>query len=284
MTQRVRIYIATPNSGDEAIALQACEQYAKARGWAGYYTEGMTRAGIKSETFVRVSTPGEAISEVLGQLSGGDVLLVPSISHLGSKPSAVQEVLSKVIAKGTQLHAIDLGGRAEGHLLGIFAGLATAQSLETELTSLEADYAAEVARHTEEMETFREDLMMKFLREGVTVVAPQSANGNGHAALTSDQAPGVEHPPGVELQHQESPGVQVKSLRAKKNMSLQQLSDASGVSKSQLHRIEKGEPVSDQDMAAVLQALGAEAPQGAILSGNTEGKSNLGTLPPAEPA
>jgi DNA-binding Xre family transcriptional regulator len=273
MTQRVRIYIATPNSGDEAIALEACEQYCRARGWAGYYTEGMSRAGIKSETFVRVSTPGEAISEVLGQLSGGDVLLVPSISHLGTKPSEVQEVLSKIIAKGVQLHTIDLGGRAEGHLLGIFAGLATASGLETELAALASDYEAAEERHAEEMTAYRDYLMMKFLREGVTVVAP---NGNGHA--------NVEHPPGVELQHQESTGVQVKTLRAKRNMSLQQLSEQSGVSKSQLHRIEKGEPVSGEDMAAVLQALGVGVTQGATLLSDTEGKSSAYTLPatPAE--
>jgi DNA-binding XRE family transcriptional regulator len=270
MTQKARIYIASANASDEAIAVQACEEYVRARGWAGYFTEGMARTGIKSETFIRVPTPGDAIGEVLSALSGGDALVTPSISHLGTKPSEVQLVLSKIIAKGVQLHTLDLNGRAEGHLLGIFAGLATAQALEAELAALEADYQAAEARMAEEMAAFQEDLTMRFLREGVTVRA--QPNGNGHAA------------PGVELGHQDTTADMVRHARAKKNMSLQQLADTSGVSKSQLHRIEKGEPVSEEDMAAVLTALGVGVPQGAVPLDTGQGKSNAYTLNSAEPA
>jgi DNA-binding transcriptional regulator YiaG len=235
-----------------------------------YFTKGMERPGIKSEVFVRVDTPGKSIGEVLGMLTGGDALVIPSISHLGSKPSAIRAVVSQVISKGVQLHCLDLGGRAEAHWLGLCAGLDTAAGLEAELASLSADYEAAEARHAEELAQQREDLLMKFLHEGIAV----TAKPNGHAASAVEQSPGVEH--------HESPATNVRTLRAKKNMSLQQLSDASGVSKTQLHRIEGGETVPEQDMAAVLSALGVGAIQGAIPSSGSEGRSNPDTLPTVE--
>jgi DNA-binding XRE family transcriptional regulator len=259
MTQKVRIYIATPNASDEAIAVQACEEYCRARSWGQYYTSGMARTGIKSETFVRVPTPGEAIGEVLSTLSGGDALVTPSISHLGNKPSDIRAVLSTIIARGIQLHCLDLGGRAEGHWLGIMSGLDTASGLEAELATVKADYAAAQARMDQEIEQAREDITTELIREGIHIRVPSNGNGADHNL-----------------------GADIKHARIKRNLSQRQLGELVGISHTEVGRIEQHGTGKDIERVMAALEMGVGVTQGANLLSDTEGKSSAYTLPTTE--
>jgi DNA-binding transcriptional regulator YiaG len=218
-------YLLANSEAELMRAQHAAIQYGAARGWPK----------LPSESWGSVATkPGEYLPETLNTLAAGDVLLIPNVSVLGERPSQIEDVIRQTIGRGIRLHTLDLGD-INAHLPGLLAAFASCASVETELDTAVADLAAAEERHKEDLEQFQESLYQRVMSEGLTFTVGGKTNGaNGHANVGND----------------------IKSKREKMNLSQRQLAELSGVSHSQVQRIEqhgKGE-----GLEAVLKALGME--------------------------
>ena len=188
---------------------------------------------MTSEQFVIVCSPEEHAATTLATLSPGDALIVPSIKHLADTPSGVLWLLSQAAGKGIHLHAIDLGGPVVGHWLGVMAGLETAAAIEGEVENLRKDMADMEARHLQDIEQVRDDLLQQFLTEGVTLRA-SNGKGNGHAEPIKPE-----------------PHLDLKSIRSKLNLSQTQAAEKLGVGRSTYQRLEAGE----EDLNKIISAI-----------------------------
>jgi Helix-turn-helix domain len=209
---RMRVYIVAQSDNAAQHQQDAAIQYAKSRGWDWK---------IPSEAWSAIgSRPGEHLAETLSTLSPGDVLLISNPSSLSERPSEIDSIIRGAIGRGIRIHCLEPLGDINQFLPGLLAGLAAAAPVEAELQQTLADMSAMEARHKQDLEDYQHDLYEQIMRDGATfTVGKTNGSANGHAD--------------VEL------GSAIHSARSKRNLSLRQLAELSGVSHSQIQRLEQ---------------------------------------------
>jgi hypothetical protein len=206
------------------------------------YAEGRAWPKLPSESWGSVATkPGEYLPETLSTLAAGDVLLIPSVSVLGERPSQIETIVRQCIGRGVRLHTLDLGD-INAHLPGMFAAWASAADVEQELDRATADLAAAEERHAQDLKDFEETLYQRVMTEGVTINIGKAPNGNGHADVNVGDA--------------------IKSARAKRNLSMRQLGEMVGTSHAAIDRLER--TGRGEHLDAVLKVLGMEDTSGLL--------------------
>jgi Helix-turn-helix domain len=221
------VYILATNDAELMRAQAAAISYAQNRGWPKPPSEAWGSVATK---------PGEYLPETLATLAAGDVLLIPNVSVLGERPSQIEAIVRQCIGRGIRLHTLDLGD-VNQHLPGMFAAWTSAADVEAELDRTIADLAAAEERHAQDLKLQEHELYQRIMTEGVTIVPGKAGNGHGN---TESRALGD----------------QIKSARAKRNLSMRALADLAGCSHSEIDRMEKG--AGSEHLPAVLRALGME--------------------------
>jgi DNA invertase Pin-like site-specific DNA recombinase len=234
------VYLMASNDAELMRGQHAAISYAQNRGWPKPPSEAWGSVATK---------PGEYLPETLGTLSAGDVLLIPSVNVLAERPSQIERIVRECIGRGVRIHCLDLGGDINQHVQGLFAAWGSAAAVEAELDRTVADLKDAEERHAQDLRDFEGSLLDRIRAEGLTIqVGKAAANGNGHV--------------------DESLGDQIKSARAKRNLSQRQLGDLAGVSHTQVGRIEtfgRGE-----GLEAVMAALGLQDTSGLLNTPATE--------------
>jgi DNA-binding transcriptional MerR regulator len=232
MTQ-LRVYLVANSESEMMRQQHAVIQYAAGRGWPKPPSEAWGAVANR---------PGENLADTLAMLSPGDVLLIANVQSLSDKPSEQEAVVRSCLGKGIRIHCLEPMGDIAQYLPGMFAAWASAATVEAELQQALADMEQMEQRHAQDLDDQMHALYEQIMRDGAHFTIG-GMNGNG----------GVD----------EDMGLAIKSARHKRNLSLRALSELSGVSTSQVHRLEqigRGEGLEQVLAALNMEQEHASAP------------------------
>jgi hypothetical protein len=98
---------------------------------------------------------------IASSLQRGDVLLLPSLSSLGSTPSQQESLLLQAMSAGVSVHLLSLMSPVEQHLPGIREGWTAAASLEQELTQMQERMTKREEQFIDEMQAFEDEVFLR---------------------------------------------------------------------------------------------------------------------------
>ena len=229
----VALYVPERDVGADSSLKKAVEAYAKGKGWQD----------VEKAVFETNADTQPVLETTMRRLVEGDILVVPFVSAFGDRPSVQRSRILNLLARGVNIHSLDVNGPIDGQLLALKISWSAMLPMERRYEEMRLRLERREADMAKEMEEYQQTAIERAL--------------NMFGARRLHTGPDEDTIVGTHL----------RAMREAKKLTQEQLARAIGSNTSNVSRVER--TGKGQDLAPILQYLtGVSAHNGAVEQAN----------------